>query len=104
MKRRMNQSIDLREPDAGGAAVSALTPFSSTELATAVGAVTRAVSEQFQYGDQLGRLGGEEFVLVLSGVELPAALRIAEQVENAVIVSIVCGRGDRYLSTGVFPA
>ncbi len=43
-------------------------------------AVTRAVSEQFQYGDQLGRLGGEEFVLVLSGVELPAALRIAEQV------------------------
>ena len=43
-------------------------------------AVTRAVSEQFQYGDQLGRLGGEEFVLVLSGVELPAAMRIAEQV------------------------
>lgn len=43
-------------------------------------AVTRAVSEQFQYGDQLGRLGGEEFVLVLSGVELPVAMRIAEQV------------------------
>lgn len=43
-------------------------------------AVTRAVSEQFQYGDQLGRLGGEEFVLVLSGVELPAAMRIADQV------------------------
>jgi len=32
------------------------------------------------------------------------ALRIAETVENAVIVSIVCDRGDRYLSTGVFPA
>ena len=32
------------------------------------------------------------------------ALRIAEQVENAVIVSIVCDRGDRYLSTVVFPA
>jgi cysteine synthase B len=32
------------------------------------------------------------------------ALRIASQVENAVIVSIVCDRGDRYLSTGVFPA
>jgi cysteine synthase B len=32
------------------------------------------------------------------------ALRIAEQIENAVIVSIVCDRGDRYLSTGVFPA
>lgn len=32
------------------------------------------------------------------------ALRIAEQVENATIVFIVCDRGDRYLSTGVFPA
>jgi S-sulfo-L-cysteine synthase (O-acetyl-L-serine-dependent) len=31
------------------------------------------------------------------------ALRIAEQVENATIVFIVCDRGDRYLSTGVFP-
>jgi cysteine synthase B len=32
------------------------------------------------------------------------ALRIAEQVENATIVFVVCDRGDRYLSTGVFPA
>ena len=32
------------------------------------------------------------------------ALRIAAEVENAVIVSIVCDRGDRYFSTGVFPA
>jgi S-sulfo-L-cysteine synthase (O-acetyl-L-serine-dependent) len=32
------------------------------------------------------------------------ALRIAEQVSNATIVFIVCDRGDRYLSTGVFPA
>ena len=32
------------------------------------------------------------------------ALKIAEQVENATIVFIVCDRGDRYLSTGVFPA
>ncbi|SIT48667.1 cysteine synthase B (O-acetylserine sulfhydrolase B) [Paraburkholderia piptadeniae] len=32
------------------------------------------------------------------------ALRIARQVENATIVFIVCDRGDRYLSTGVFPA
>jgi S-sulfo-L-cysteine synthase (O-acetyl-L-serine-dependent) len=31
------------------------------------------------------------------------ALRIAEQVENATIVFIVCDRGDRYLSTGIFP-
>ena len=32
------------------------------------------------------------------------ALRIAQEVENATIVFIVCDRGDRYLSTGVFPA
>jgi cysteine synthase B len=32
------------------------------------------------------------------------ALKIAQQVENATIVFIVCDRGDRYLSTGVFPA
>ncbi|MEP7281428.1 MAG: pyridoxal-phosphate dependent enzyme, partial [Rubrivivax sp.] len=32
------------------------------------------------------------------------ALRIAEQVEDATIVFVVCDRGDRYLSTGVFPA
>jgi cysteine synthase B len=32
------------------------------------------------------------------------ALRVAEQVEGATIVFVVCDRGDRYLSTGVFPA
>jgi len=32
------------------------------------------------------------------------ALQLAEQVENATIVFVVCDRGDRYLSTGVFPA
>jgi cysteine synthase B len=32
------------------------------------------------------------------------ALQVAKQVENATIVFIVCDRGDRYLSTGVFPA
>ena len=35
---------------------------------------------------------------------LCVALRVAETVENATIVFIVCDRGDRYLSTGVFPA
>jgi cysteine synthase B len=33
-----------------------------------------------------------------------AALQVAQQVENATIVFVVCDRGDRYLSTGVFPA
>ncbi|MCK6413592.1 MAG: cysteine synthase CysM [Azonexus sp.] len=52
------------------------------------------------------RLAVEEgiFAGISSGGALAVALRIAEQVENATIVSIVCDRGDRYLSTGVFPA
>ncbi|GAB6070190.1 cysteine synthase CysM [Thiomicrorhabdus hydrogeniphila] len=39
---------------------------------------------------------------VSSGGALAAALQIANEVENAVIVTIVCDRGDRYLSTGVY--
>ena len=35
---------------------------------------------------------------------LAAALRVASGVRDAVIVFVVCDRGDRYLSTGVFPA
>jgi cysteine synthase B len=31
-------------------------------------------------------------------------LKLAENLQNAVIVTIICDRGDRYLSTGVFPA
>ncbi|WP_234086293.1 cysteine synthase CysM [Azonexus sp. R2A61] len=52
------------------------------------------------------RLAVEEgiFAGISSGGALAVALRIAAQVENATIVSIVCDRGDRYLSTGVFPA
>ena len=44
------------------------------------------------------------FAGVSSGGALAAALRISAEVERAVIVCIVCDRGDRYLSTGVFPA
>lgn len=52
------------------------------------------------------RLAREEGVFggISSGGALWAALQIANGVRNAVIVSIVCDRGDRYLSTGVFPA
>ena len=39
-----------------------------------------------------------------SGGALWAALQLCRQVENATIVSIVCDRGDRYISTGVFPS
>jgi len=52
------------------------------------------------------RLACEEgiFAGISSGGGMAVALRIALEVENATIVSIVCDRGDRYLSTGVFPA
>ena len=52
------------------------------------------------------RLATEEgiFAGISSGGGLAVALRLAQTLENATIVSIVCDRGDRYLSTGVFPA
>lgn len=42
------------------------------------------------------------FCGVSSGGSVAGALRLSEEVENAVIVCIICDRGDRYLSTGVF--
>ncbi len=56
--------------------------------------------------DTTRRLASEEgiFAGISSGGALYAALQLSREVENAVIVSIVCDRGDRYLSTGVFPA
>jgi cysteine synthase B len=52
------------------------------------------------------RLAAEEgiFAGISSGGGLYAALELSKKLENAVIVSIICDRGDRYLSTGVFPA
>jgi cysteine synthase B len=52
------------------------------------------------------RLAMEEgiFAGISSGGGVAVALRLSQQLENAVIVSIICDRGDRYLSTGVFPA
>jgi len=44
------------------------------------------------------------FAGVSSGGAVAAALQLSQQVENAVIVVIICDRGDRYLSTDVFPA
>lgn len=44
------------------------------------------------------------FAGVSSGGAVFAALQLAKQLENAVIVAIICDRGDRYLSTGVFPS
>ena len=44
------------------------------------------------------------FCGISSGGSVSAALKLDKAVENAVIVCIICDRGDRYLSTGVFPA
>ncbi|MBL1141682.1 MAG: cysteine synthase CysM [Proteobacteria bacterium] len=50
-------------------------------------------------------LGAKEgiFAGISSGGAMAAALQLSKEVENAVIVTIVCDRGDRYLSTNVFP-
>ena len=52
------------------------------------------------------KLAREEgiFCGVSSGGAVAAALRLSSQVENAVIVTIICDRGDRYLSTNIFPS
>jgi cysteine synthase B len=51
------------------------------------------------------RLAREEgiFAGISSGGAMHVALRLSRELKNAVIVTIVCDRGDRYLSTGVFP-
>ncbi|WP_280569083.1 cysteine synthase CysM [Chromohalobacter sp. 296-RDG] len=65
--------------------------------------VTLDIGQQ-EAEEHMRLLAREEGILagVSSGGALAGALRIAEQVENAVIVFIVCDRGDRYLSTGLF--
>jgi len=61
---------------------------------------------QFEAEETTRLLGAKEglFVGISSGGAMAAALRLSQTVENAVIVVITCDRGDRYLSTGVFPA
>ena len=61
--------------------------------------ISQAESEQ-----TMRRLAREEgiFCGVSSGGAIAAALRLSAEVSDAVIVAIVCDRGDRYLSTGVF--
>ncbi len=51
------------------------------------------------------RLAREEgiFAGISSGGAVAVALRVSRELKNAVIVTIICDRGDRYLSTGVFP-
>ena len=60
---------------------------------------------QQQAEDMTRGLAREEgiFCGISSGGATHAALRLSREVENAVIVTIICDRGDRYLSTNVFP-
>ena len=59
---------------------------------------------QLDAEDSMRRLAREEgiFAGVSSGGALWAALELSKEVDNAVIVTIVCDRGDRYLSMGIF--
>lgn len=61
--------------------------------------------DQKQAEETMRRLAREEgiFCGVSSGGATYAALQLSENVQNAVIVTIICDRGDRYISTGVFP-
>lgn len=63
--------------------------------------VSQATAEQLTR-----RLAHEEgiFAGISSGGAASVAIKLANELTDAVIVSIVCDRGDRYLSTGVFPA
>jgi cysteine synthase B len=56
--------------------------------------------------DMTRRMARDEglFAGISSGGAMWAALQVSRQVKDACIVTIVCDRGDRYLSTGVFPA
>lgn len=68
-------------------------------------AVDRVIDiDQTEAEDIMRRLAREEgiFAGVSSGGAIAAALQINREVENATIVAIVCDRGDRYLSTGVY--
>ncbi len=66
---------------------------------------TLDVSQQ-EAEETMRRLAAEEgiFAGVSSGGAVAAALRVAAEVDGGVIVAIICDRGDRYISTGVYPA
>lgn len=60
---------------------------------------------QLESETMMQRLATEEgiFCGVSSGGTITAAMKLSADIENAVIVVIICDRGDRYISTGVFP-
>ena len=70
--------------------------------ASAVDQVVEVTQQEAE--DMMRRLGKEEgiFCGISSGGAVTAALKISQQIKDAVIVTIICDRGDRYLSTGLF--
>ncbi|RTZ62191.1 MAG: cysteine synthase B [Gammaproteobacteria bacterium] len=69
--------------------------------------VDRIIDVDQESAEQMTRrLASEEgiFCGISSGGAMAVAAGLSQELENAVIVSIICDRGDRYLSTGVFPA
>ena len=69
------------------------------------------VDHMLDVGQQLAEQTTRELAMkegifcgISSGGAVAAALKLASQVSDAVIVTIICDRGDRYLSTGVFPS
>lgn len=69
--------------------------------------IDRVIEVSAQNAEDTMRLAGTQeglFCGPSSGGALWAALQLCRELENATVVSIVCDRGDRYISTGVFPA
>ncbi|MCL4118342.1 UNVERIFIED_CONTAM: hypothetical protein GTU68_008599 [Idotea baltica] len=60
--------------------------------------------DQLEAEQTMRRMAKEEGILcgVSSGGAVAAMLKLSQQCENAVIVSIICDRGDRYLSSGIY--
>lgn len=68
--------------------------------------VDRIMDVSQQEAEEMARLLASRegiFAGISSGGAIAAALRLSRELQDAVIVTIVCDRGDRYLSTGVFP-